>query len=236
MRQGKSVRSISVAILCLWLLALPLMAGATYGASEAGLVIDKKSYVPGEQIQVKFQAPANWPSDAWIGIIPSNIRHGSESVNDQHDITYQYIEQRTSGIMVFSAPGPGQWDLRMHDTDSNGREVASVSFTVNNIIPNSTGQKLWLNKTVFVPGERIQVRFQAMANWPSDAWIGIIPSNISHGSEEVNDQYDITYQYIEHRSSGIMEFTAPEAGHWDLRMHDTDSNGREISYISFTVR
>jgi uncharacterized caspase-like protein len=98
--------------------------------SDSNLVLEKTVFAPGESIRVEFYASGNWARDAWIGIIPSNISHGSESVNDQHDITYQYIENRTNGAMVFTAPGSGQWDLRMHDTDSNGREVAYISFTV----------------------------------------------------------------------------------------------------------
>ena len=99
-------------------------------ASDSSLVLEKTVFAPGESIRVEFYASDNWARDAWIGIIPSNISHGSESVNDKYDITYQYIENRTSGVMVFKAPSLGQWDLRMHDTDSNGREVASISFTV----------------------------------------------------------------------------------------------------------
>jgi len=99
-------------------------------AGDSNLVLEKTVFAPGESIRVEFYASSNWARDAWIGIIPSNISHGSESVNDQHDITYQYIENRTNGVMIFTAPGPGQWDLRMHDTDRNGREVASISFTV----------------------------------------------------------------------------------------------------------
>lgn len=199
------------------------------------LWLDKANFLPGESIQVHFTAPANWPENAWIGIIPSNIAHGSETTNDQYDVDYQYIKKRTSGTMTFNSPGIGKWDMRMHDTDNGGKEITYVSFTVVQIVLGGTG-KLWLNKTVFAPGESIQVRFEAPANWPRDAWIGIIPSNIAHGNETVNDQYDITYQYIEGRTSGVMYFKAPGVGQWDIRMHDTDAGGREITYLSFTVR
>lgn len=66
---------------------------------------------------------------ALIGIIPSNIPHGDEEVNDAHDVTYQYLEGRTSGTLVFTAPSSGYWDLRMHSSDSSGVEIATVSFT-----------------------------------------------------------------------------------------------------------
>jgi hypothetical protein len=222
----------------IWMLYLPLVAGAVSYIGGTDLFLDKTSFAQGETIRVQFTASGNWARNAWIGIIPSHIPHGSESVNDQHDITYQYIEKRTSGVMVFTAPGPGQWDLRMHDTDSNGREAASVSFTVGAGGSASSGgaANLSLEKTSFTRGEAIRVQFTAPGNWARNAWIGIIPSHIPHGSESVNDQHDITYQYIEKRTSGVMVFTAPGPGQWDLRMHDTDSNGREVSPVSFSVR
>jgi hypothetical protein len=199
------------------------------------LWLDKANFATDEPIQVHFQAPANWPENAWIGIIPSNIAHGSETTNDQNDVDYQYIKKRTSGIMTFKSPGTGKWDMRMHDTDNGGKEIAYVSFTVGQVVISGTG-KIWLNKTVFAPGESIQVKFEAPAGWSRDAWVGIIPSNTAHGSETVNDQYDITYQYIEGRTSGVMYFKAPGPGQWDIRMHDTDAGGREIASLSFTVR
>ena len=100
--------------------------------NTAGMTLDKEIYVPGEEITVNFQASAAWPSNAWIGIIPSNTPHGDEGVNDQNDIAFQYLNGRAAGTIVFKAPGPGQWDLRMNDNDAGGKEAAAVSFTVGN--------------------------------------------------------------------------------------------------------
>jgi hypothetical protein len=236
MKKIGSMRIVIVVGLLLWMVWMPLVAGAVSYEQGADLAIDKTSYVPGESIRVQFSASGNWARDAWIGIIPSNIPHGSEPVNDQHDITYQYIEKRTNGVMVFKAPGLGQWDFRMHDTDGNGREVAYVSFSVGTSAPSSADANLVLEKMVFSPGETIRLNFTASGNWARDAWIGIIPSTIPHGSESTNDQHDITYQYIEKRTTGVMVFTAPGPGQWDFRMNDADGNGREVGYVSFTVQ
>jgi hypothetical protein len=87
---------------------------------------------PGSTVQLSFNAPSSYPENAWIGIVPSNIEHGSEAVNDKHDLTYQYLKKRTSGSLSFKVPAQeGNYDFRMHDTDNNGREVASVSFVVS---------------------------------------------------------------------------------------------------------
>ncbi|MEC7118944.1 MAG: hypothetical protein VXW65_03440, partial [Pseudomonadota bacterium] len=92
--------------------------------------LDRTNYRSGEQVQVSFRAPAGLPNNAWIGVIPSHIPHGDESVNDQHDVAYRYLQGRTSGTMTFTAPAAGRWDIRMHTSDSSGVEIASTSFTV----------------------------------------------------------------------------------------------------------
>lgn len=99
--------------------------------SAASLKLTRDRYAPSEAIVVNFTAPEGYADNAWIGIIPSWVPHGSEAENDRHDLSYQYLQKRVSGGMTFIAPKePGEYDLRMHDTDHNGREVASVSFRV----------------------------------------------------------------------------------------------------------
>ncbi len=112
------------------LLALALSFSACK-PSGPSLNTDKSVYAPGETISVTFAAPAGLPTDAWVGIIPSNVPHGDEAQNDTYDLTYQYLNGMTTGTMVFSAPLlPGTYDFRMNDSDSNGKEIASVTFTV----------------------------------------------------------------------------------------------------------
>ena len=95
------------------------------------MTIDKTVVKPSENIVVTWTAPAEYETNAWIGIIPSDIPHGDESKNDSHDLTYQYLNGKTSGTFTFTAPSEaGKYDFRMHDTDSSGTEVASVSFEV----------------------------------------------------------------------------------------------------------
>jgi len=98
---------------------------------EGTLTLKKKSFVPGEEIELTFTAPEGLSPTAWIGMIPSNIPHGDENVNDQHDIQYQYLEKKSSGTMKFTAPAQGgSYDFRLNSSDSNGVEITSVSFQV----------------------------------------------------------------------------------------------------------
>ncbi len=204
-------------------------------AQNVSLTLEKSVYAPGESISVTFTAPASFANNAWVGIIPSHVMHGSESENDKHDLTYQYLSQRTSGVLTFGAPSaPGNYDFRMHDTDNGGKEVTSVSFTVQGGVSHAAS--LQLSKSVYAPGESISVTFTAPASFANNAWVGIIPSHVMHGSESENDKHDLTYQYLSQRTSGVLTFGAPSApGNYDFRMHDTDNGGKEVTSVSFTV-
>lgn len=198
------------------------------------LTLEKTEFAPGEEIAVSFTAPASCGEKGWVGIIPSSVAHGDEEVNDQHDVSYQYINRQTSGVMEFKSPGqPGAYDFRMHDTDDRGKEVASLSFQVELV---TEGAQLTLEKTSYVPEEEIRLAFTAPGVWGSTAWIGIIPSDVPHGSEDENDRHDIAYQYLSKRTQGLITFKAPDRpGKYDFRMHDTDNGGNEITFISFIV-
>jgi hypothetical protein len=205
-------------------------------AAPLQLALEKEAFSPGEELRVHFTASADWPADAWIGIVPANIAHGSEAENDKADITFQHLNKRARGVMVFQAPNTrGTWDIRMHDTDANGREVAHVSFTVRG--GNDAGRRLLLDKSIFSPGEELRVHFTASADWPADAWIGIVPAGVAHGSEAENDKADVAYQYLKKMAAGTLVFKAPAApGEWTLRMNDSDAGGLEVDSIAFTVR
>ena len=232
-RRRNSVFLVALLAMAICLVSLPVFA-QTGGAS---LTINKRGYVPGESITAAFTAPAGLPTNAWVGVIPSSVPHGSEATNDQNDISYKYLDGKTSGTLTFTAPStPGSYDLRMNSSDDNGVELTYVSFTVSGGAPASSAS-LRLVKYSFSPGESVAVTFTAPAGLATNAWVGIIPSWVAHGSEATNDQYDITYQYLEGRTSGTLYFSAPTtAGSYDFRMHDTDSNGTELTSVTFTVR
>jgi outer membrane protein OmpA-like peptidoglycan-associated protein len=200
----------------------------------AKLSLSKTNLLPGEKVDVTFSVSRALPKGAWLGIIPSDVPHGSEATNDQHDVNYQYIGDKTSATLTFQVPEKsGAYDFRLNDTDSNGHEIASVSFTIGEI---KLDGKLTLKQNSFLPGEEIVVDFTASPTLPNSAWVGIIPSKVPHGKEEVNDQYDIQYAYLEKKASGQLKFTAPsEPGSYDLRMNSSDSNGVEITSVTFSV-
>ena len=66
--------------------------------------------------------------------IPTNNSspiNGSEATNDEHDLDHDYLDGQISGVLSFMAPfQPGSYDFRLHETDNDGQEVASVTFQV----------------------------------------------------------------------------------------------------------
>ena len=80
---------------------------------------------------MSFEVPEGLSDSAWAGVVPSQVPHGSEATNDQHDLSYRYLSGNTSGTLSFTAPeDPGSYDIRLHDTGYGGTEIASVTFTV----------------------------------------------------------------------------------------------------------
>jgi len=150
--------------------------GLTAALAALGLLISLVFVI----IRVDFTAPSSFSDNAWVGIIPSNVRHGSEAENDRFDLTFQYLSRQSSGTLVFKAPAqPGSYDLRMHDTDAGGKEVASVSFRVAEPVrpaAPSLGPSLKLSKTVFSPGKEISVEFTAPSSSPNP--IGSFPTRM----------------------------------------------------------
>ncbi len=198
------------------------------------LTLTKTELEPGEEVMLDFKAEGTIGSNAWIGLIPSNIEHGNESKNDENDLSYQYLGTRTSGSLTFVAPADtGKFDLRMNSTDNNGVEVASVTFTVKG--KANTKAEITLEKKSFAQGEQINVSFKANPLWEAKAWIGLVPAYTKHGSATEADKIDVAYDYMNGRSKGTMKLSAPSTpGKYSLRMFDSYS-GKEVKSVDFTV-
>ena len=95
--------------------------------------IEKTTFAPGETIVVKYTSESGMDKNAWIGVIPSEIEHGFEAKNDEHDVSYVYLKGENNSTINMVAPNkPGSYDLRMNESDSKSgaKELTSTSFTV----------------------------------------------------------------------------------------------------------
>lgn len=205
------------------------------GAQQADVQLDKESYFPGDEIKVTALA-TGLSDSAWVGVVPTSAPHGKEVDNDSNKLSYVYTSNE--GPLTLVAPKePGDYDIRLNDNDDDGVEVASRSFKVTaDPAPVTQPKILWQSVSV-EPGAPLEIDFEAPVSFAEDAWIGIIPSSLAHGSEEEADKQNLGYQHLKGRSRARVILTAPsEAGSYDLRMFDTDSAGKEVGSVTFEVK
>ncbi|THB69405.1 MAG: hypothetical protein D6B28_11485 [Gammaproteobacteria bacterium] len=203
---------------------------ARKSAFKPKVYIDKVRYSPGEKIMVSFKASKGYGENAWIGVVPSGVSHGSAEENDLNAVSYQYMDKQTKGKMTFQAPIKyGTYDIRMHD-DEFGKEVAFVTFEVK----ESTGT-LALNKKKYKTGEAIKVKFTAPSWFSKDAWIGLMRSTVPHNNVKLSEKHDLEKYTIDNRINGVMVFTVYlYSGEYDIRMFDS-KDGSEITFVTFVV-
>jgi len=102
-------------------------------ADPASLTPAKNIYAEGEDMEVRFTAPACWPDDAWLGLVPSGVQHGDMETNKHSVVTgsYHSLRGRESGKITLTAPEePGRYDIRLHNSGTGGREETFVSIRV----------------------------------------------------------------------------------------------------------
>lgn len=95
--------------------------------------------------------------------------------------------------------------------------------------------ELTLSTTEYKVGDNIEITGQLDAEgFGNEAWIGVVPSGVSHGDDEQNDTYDTDYDYLDLLENGKFTLAIPEtAGNYDLRICDGTV---EVAYMTFVVR
>ncbi|PDH25261.1 MAG: hypothetical protein CND29_00680 [Marine Group II euryarchaeote MED-G36] len=131
--------------------------------SAIRLEIAKSNFYSNEEIVLDFTVP-EMSHDAWIGVIPAEIPHGDEAVNDEHDVSYKYLQGATIGEFSFPNPGLGDWTIRLHDKDEGGSELAYVEFNVVPLLAPVESLNENFSEENFVSD--IALRVEAVANNP----------------------------------------------------------------------
>lgn len=200
------------------------------------VTLNKSSYQIDEDVKATYKVVEPLKEGAWIGIIPASVTHGLESDGDANDVDWEYLNGSTSGTITLTAPATaGSYDVRIYDTeDEDGVELGYASFKV--VGDSDEVSQLELSQTSYAPGEAITLTVTQGTDLRSNAWVGIIPSDVEHGSEEVNDENDIDWRYLD-SGENVLTFAAPdEPGDYDFRLNDSDTTGAvELTYVSFTV-
>lgn len=118
-------------------------------ASAANIIYtDKSVYRPGETITVTYilDKPGQLKRSPWIGIVPANIQHGSESVNDSYDVAYKFISAQ-SQVLTFTAPAAGSYDFRLNDDEYGGSEIATSPVFIVSNSGSIAVSSVFINKT-----------------------------------------------------------------------------------------
>ncbi|NQU99949.1 MAG: hypothetical protein HQ538_04375 [Parcubacteria group bacterium] len=204
---------------------------------ETEITVDKVSYDAGQDIVVTYDIVEDLDENSWIGIIPSATVHNSEDEADAVDTDYEYLEGSKSGTKTLSAPlTAGSYDARIYSSDqTDAEELGYVSFVVVSVDNNKV--TLELDEEEYSAGDAITVTYSGASNLSNRAWLGVIPSTVEHGSEDVNDANDVSYAYIEGGTDGTATLYAPsDAGSYDIRLNESDdSSAKELAYVAFTV-
>jgi hypothetical protein len=101
--------------------------------------------------------------------------------------------------------------------------------------------QMLLEKTDFMPQEKIRLYFTAPEGTPAGARIALVPSKLPHEEDAVNTQADVAAATIESQTiggmtEGILIFTAPDApGMYDFRMYEVIGGLYETGSMSFFV-
>jgi len=193
--------------------------------------LPQRKYLTGQSIKFEYRSPIGLSNDAWIGSVPSEIDNGFANTNRKNVADSVNISKKNKATLSIKVPkSPGLWQLRMNTDWQTGEELAAVSFFVE-----SSEGELSLAKKTFVTGEQIEYVFKTSPGLNNQPWVGVIPARIKHGSAGLNDNYDVSYTYLED-SSGKLSISAPvQTGLWDLRLHDS-YRGNEIASVAFEVK
>ena len=114
----------------------------TVTEGDSSLSIEKNNWDLDEEISLRFKAPP-WPASnkAWVGIVPADVKSGSEALNDEATTSFLYLQGHTSGKLSFPSPGEGEWSIRLHDADDPtiAKQVAEIDFSVGESEKIGTG-------------------------------------------------------------------------------------------------
>ncbi len=173
------------------------------GLMGTALKMDQRTYLPGDEISLKYSAPGNF--SGWVGVMNADLLRGSADRSKTY--SFQNIPG-PSGTVKLKAPAVnGSYDLRMYNS-SSGEEMASLNFHV--AVPTVSA-----SPTSIKACEDIAVKYIGAPGYESD-WIAMYKSGSSDSSY-------ITRMYLDGNENGTLTLEAPDPGSYDFRLFQNDS-------------
>lgn len=212
-----------------------MLALLTALALAADVHTDAEAYWAGEAVTITWASDPGWPGQAWVGIVPAHVPHGSSAENDRNDVAYAFIpEGEATGIATLPAPSlPGEWTVRLHD--GRGAEVAHAAFTVRT--PDYSSSTLAVDPPRAHPLDTLTVTWSVPQGLPPRAWVGLLPAGAPHANAAEADAYDVAYRFLSGKTSGTWQLPAPEqADTWHLTLFsDEGPSGQLVTDTRFSV-
>lgn len=120
----------------LFLFSFVLVFAMTMLACAPSIKLSKDWVMPGRTMDVKWNAPVKQQkSGAWIGVVDADTPADAEITHDKADMYYKTLDRKSSGKFELKVPGhQGDFELRIYDSEKNGKVLASARFTVSNTI------------------------------------------------------------------------------------------------------
>ncbi|MEP0813926.1 MAG: hypothetical protein HRF49_04605 [bacterium] len=218
---------------------IPVASSATFQISTEGgrigdptVAFDKPVYKRGEKVKLTFTFNPSLPDGAWIGLFKNfSPLDGSEDPDD-HDIKYEYVSGRTSGVWAFDAPDePGYYVAAIISGDSNEwtpycRVRMQVTLDGKTALPVADDRNPLAASAVRVrAGDEITIAYKTPLGVKSSAWLGLIPASVGSLREQDNDAADIDYIYVKAGQSWYWTFHSPsQPGTYVVRLFPADEN------------
>lgn len=187
------------------------------------------------EIPIKISMTGEISKDAWIAVIPSEIAH-TEKDGDDHNGDWARLKDIQDGELTLTAPEQvGNYDIRVYDGEDEltAKEIASQPFRV---IYSTMRGKISTDEAWVKPGKSVTVRVNVTGEYPDDAWIAFVPTEIAH-TEKDGDNHNGSWCRVKDIQDGVTTLGAPgEEGVYDIRMYDGEYDGAvEVAFCTLTV-
>ncbi len=187
------------------------------------------------KIPIKISMTGEISKDAWIAVIPSEVAH-TEKDGDDHNGDWARLKDIQDGELTLTAPEQvGNYDIRVYDGEDEltAKEIASQPFRV---IYSTMRGKISTDEAWVKPGKSVTVRVNVTGEYPDDAWIAFVPTEIAH-TEKDGDDHNGSWCRVKDIQDGVTTLGAPGVeGVYDIRMYDGEYDGAvEVAFCTLTV-
>ncbi|MBR5722727.1 MAG: carbohydrate-binding protein [Oscillospiraceae bacterium] len=187
------------------------------------------------EIPIRISMTGEISKDAWIAVIPSEVAH-TEKDGDDHNGAWRRLNEIENGELTLTAPEQvGNYDIRVYDgeDENTAKEIASQPFRV---IYSTMRGKVSTDEAWVKPGKDVTVRVYITGEYPDEAWIAFVPTEIAH-TEKDGDDHNGDWCRVKDIQDGVTTLRAPgEEGVYDIRMYDGEKEGAvEVAFCTLTV-